>query len=100
MALLEMLLVNNLLRKLWNTAFVLVQDFAVHSLVSRVNERYTYNYKLRRSFFRHLKRNKETTSVYKASVVGYHGIFLSTEPGSGGTPLAHDTAMPLIGRIS
>jgi hypothetical protein len=56
MALLEMLLINNLLRKLWNTAFVLVQGFAVHSLVSRVNERYTYNYKLRRSFFRHLKR--------------------------------------------
>jgi hypothetical protein len=60
MALLEM--INNLLRKLWNTAFVLVQDFAVHSLVSRVNERYTYNYKLRRSFLRHLKRNKKTTS--------------------------------------
>jgi hypothetical protein len=26
----------------------------------------------------------------------YHGTFLSTEPGSDATPLAHDTAGPLI----
>jgi hypothetical protein len=29
----------------------------------------------------------------------YHGIFLSTEPGSVGTPLVPNTAGPLIGRI-
>jgi hypothetical protein len=37
-------------------------------------------------------------SMYKTSG-RYHGIFLSTELGSDGTPLAHDTAVPLIGHI-